>query len=420
MSSQNSILVIAESIDVEDSSGSKANVALIKNLKKAGFDLIVYHYTRKEIQLAGIPCHNIKENRTSFLFLLSRIERYLRYYLKIKLNKPLERKFGFSFTLLNDKKSIASAVRKLKVKDYDLVLSLSKGGSFRPHHALLNIPELHSKWVAYIHDPYPMHWYPPPYPWYEPGSSQKEKFMKQVADRCYKAAFPSKLLLEWMGDKYEAFRKKGMVIPHQINADQSIPNKSSGFELDSNKFNVVHAGNLIRGREPYGLLKAFELFLKNTPEARNLAELIFIGGQNYYSEYLDNFAKENDQFKWTGEKLDFDSVQYLQQKASVNVILEANSEISPFLPGKFPHCITANKQILLLGPAKSESRRLLGEDYPYWAEIGDEHKIYLHLERLFKIWQEDIRGLELKRNDLEKYLSTNELKDKINIMIKEI
>ena len=37
------ILVVVESIDVDDSSGSKANVALIKNLAKAGFELQVYH-----------------------------------------------------------------------------------------------------------------------------------------------------------------------------------------------------------------------------------------------------------------------------------------------------------------------------------------------------------------------------------------
>ena len=402
---------------MEDSSGSKANVALIRNLKKAGFDLVVFHYTRKELQLAGIPCYNIMENRSSLLFILSRIERYLRYYLKIKLNKPLERKFGFSFTLLNDKRSIASALSNLRVKDYDLFLTLSKGGSFRPHHAMLDLPELQSKWVAYIHDPYPMHWYPPPYPWYEPGHRQKEKFMKQVADRCFKAAFPSHLLLEWMGDKYEPFQKKGMTIPHQINSIERLAVNTSVFKLDSSKFNVVHAGNLIQGREPYGLLKGFEMFLENNPDARNKAELIFIGGQNYYSDYLNTFENETEQFRCSREKLAFDAVQYLQQQASVNIILEAKSEISPFLPGKFPHCITANKQILLLGPPKSESRRLLGEDYPYWAEIDEENKIQKLLERLFSVWNNDRKGLELNRPELNEYLSTKRLKKTIDNLI---
>jgi len=68
---QKKILVVVESIDVEDSSGSKANVALIQNLHQAGFEVLVYHYTRREIQLPGIPCVAIKEKRWSGLFFLS-------------------------------------------------------------------------------------------------------------------------------------------------------------------------------------------------------------------------------------------------------------------------------------------------------------------------------------------------------------
>ena len=42
------ILVIVDSIDVNDSSGSKANVALIQNLAACGFDVLVLHYTQKK------------------------------------------------------------------------------------------------------------------------------------------------------------------------------------------------------------------------------------------------------------------------------------------------------------------------------------------------------------------------------------
>ena len=61
MPSQRKILVVVESIDLEDSSGAKANVALIQNLHKAGYKVLVYHYTRKEIQLPGITCIAIKK-----------------------------------------------------------------------------------------------------------------------------------------------------------------------------------------------------------------------------------------------------------------------------------------------------------------------------------------------------------------------
>ncbi|MCM8569212.1 UDP-glycosyltransferase [Gramella jeungdoensis] len=406
------ILIISESIDVEDSSGSKANVALIRNLRKAGFELRVYHYTRREVQWDDIDCVSIEENRRSLLFLLSRTERYLRYIFKIRLNKTLERLFGFSFTLLNDRNSIITALRNSNDFKPDLVLTLSKGGSFRPHHALLGLPEFHDKWMAYIHDPYPMHWYPPPYPWFEPGYHQKEDFMKNVASRCTITAFPSKILMEWMGSKFEEFKKKGVVIPHQIDHENQ-PKASQLLAKDlvvkPEKFTVLHAGNLIQGREPFGLLEGFREFLSQSEEARQSAELVFIGGENYYSDILNEFEREVSQFKNSKEKLDFDTVQVLQHNASVNIILEAKSEISPFLPGKFPHCIAANKKILLLGPPNSESRRLLGFEYPYWSEIDDKRKITLLLSELFENWKKDKASMELNRPDLEEYLSVNQL-----------
>lgn len=152
LSTKKKILIIAESIDVEDSSGSKANVALIENLKKAGFELKVFHYTRKEIQLPGIRCIAIKETKWNHLYLLSRLQRRIQNDLKLIINTPLENVFGFSFTFFNDSKSIATSLKSSKF-DPDIVLTLSKGASFRPHHALLQLPELHSKWMAYIHDP---------------------------------------------------------------------------------------------------------------------------------------------------------------------------------------------------------------------------------------------------------------------------
>ena len=407
------ILIIAESIDIEDSSGSKANVALIRNLKKAGYDLRVYHYTRKEIQIEGIACFSIEENRRSLLFFLSRTERYLRYLFRLGLNRPLEKLFGFSFTLLNDRDSIVAKLKKIKDFNPDLILTLSKGGSFRPHHALLQLPELHDRWLAYIHDPYPMHWYPPPYPWYEPGYRQKEEFMKKVGLKARYLGFPSWLLLEWMGNKFKPYKEKGIVIPHQLESKTGFKKecKADDFSIsfDPLKFNIVHAGNLIRGREPFGLIESFKQFLSSNPKAGRDARLMILGGKNYYSEYLNSNQKEYSQIVLSNSKLSFEETQKIQEAASANVILEAKSEISPFLPGKFPHCIEANKKILLLGPSKSESRRLLGNEYRFWAEIDDKKKIALLLEELFKIWQKDKAAMKLNREDLEDYLSVSEL-----------
>lgn len=398
------ILIVVESIDVDDSSGSKANVALIKNLQKAGFELQVYHYTRKNIQLPGISCHSIQENRKSLLFLLSRIERYLRYWFNLKLYKPIEQLFGFSFTLLNDRNSIDTALKNITQFHPDLVLTLSKGASFRPHHALLKIPEWHPKWMAYIHDPYPFASYPRPYDYVEPGHQQKRKFFLRIAEKAKYAAYPSKLLSEWMESYYPPLKGKALIIPHQIEETEETGTETPHF-FRKDAFTIVHAGALMNARNPLGLIRAFEKFLAATPEAKNHCQLLFLGKKSKYTEEFKQIKEKLPQIYSSDDNIPFSTVLTIQKNAEVNVILEAKGPISPFLPGKFPHCIQAGKPILLLGPYLSESRRLLGEDYPWWSEIDDEERIFNLLGSLYTSWSKDMESKPENFKDLESYLS---------------
>jgi hypothetical protein len=396
------ILVLAESIDVDDSSGSKANVALIQNLHKAGFEVIVYHYTRKKIQLEGIKCVAIKENRKSFLFLLSRLERRVRKKTNLNLNSYFERCFGFSLTYFNDSNSIARGLRKIKEGEPDLVLTLSKGASFRPHHAMLDLPGWHDRWIAYIHDPYPMHSYPRPYDWVEPGYQQKRKFFLQVAEKAKYAAYPSQLLAEWMESYYLLLKGKAVIIPHQI-SDSEVSETELPEFFKKDAFTIVHAGALMGARNPMALVRAFEKFLCKFPVARNHSQLIFLGGKSRYTEDFQRIKKEVPQIYSSETYLPFKIVLGIQKNASVNVILEAKGSISPFLPGKFPHCVQARKPILLLGPYYSESRRLLGEGYPWWGEIDDDERMVNLIGKLYKKWT--IGDYYMHRRDLEEYLS---------------
>jgi hypothetical protein len=404
------ILIVVESIDVEDSSGAKANIALIENLHKIGYNIQVYHYTRKDVTLQGIHCVAIKENRFSILFFLSRLERHLRNSLKIKLNSPLEKLFGFSFTLFNDRNSIITALRKIENFKPDLVLTLSQGGRFRPHHALVKMPELHKKWMAYIHDPYPMHLYPRPFAWVEAGYFQKWKFILEISEKAKFKAFPSKLLREWMGSYYPGFLTSSVVIPHQLlEASVEVVDFPSYFNPDN--FNLLHAGTLLQPRNPKILVKAFLCFLEKFPEARPHSKLIFIGGENIYSHWLKEKASEMKELEISDSYVPFREVLNMQQNSAVNIILEAKSEISPFLPGKFPHCVLADKPILLLGPYYSETKRLLGQSYPYWSENDDLAQITQGIESLYLQWRKSSEDLKLNRPDLEAYLSITYLKE---------
>ncbi|OEY71656.1 glycosyltransferase family protein [Salegentibacter salarius] len=415
-SSLKKILVVAESIDVEDSSGSKANVALIKNLKSSGFEVLVYHYTRKVISLGSIPCRAIKENRKSLLFYLSRLQRKLQHTFNWNLAKYLEPRFGFSFTFFNDSKSITEALRKDKNFQPDLVITLSKGASFRPHHALLAIPELHDMWFAYIHDPYPFHYYPEPYNWSEPGYQKKIEFFKEVADKCQWAGYPSLHLATWMEDHFPVFKGKRMIIPHQLNNENDLTVTLPSW-FDPEKFNLLHAGNLMKQRDPFPLIDGFRKFLEGNPQARKDARLLLVGSASHHLSRLIKTEKEIQELFISKGYVPYDLVLKLQKETVVNIILESIAEQSPFLPGKFPHCIEANKPILHLGPEKSEVRRLLGPDYELCAEADDINGITKRIEELYFKWKDNLETMALGRNDIQLHLSAENLKIQIDKII---
>ena len=409
-------MIIAESIDINTTSGAKANVAFINALLLCDYDITVLHYSRKEILLPQIKCINIEENKSSLNYFLSRAQRVFQRATKINISKNLENIFGHSFTFYNDSKSIENAIKKY-YNNHDLIITLSQGASFRPHHALLSLPNLHSKWLTYVHDPYPFHLYPEPYNWTEAGHKQKENFFKKVSESARYSAFPSQLLKEWMGQFFPKFLKTGLVIPHQqlkVDVLQDLGKYNS--LLREGTFTLLHAGNLMKQRPPFTLINAYKNFLEINPEAKTNSRLLLVGPASYHKKAIEEASKLLPQLELCLEGVPFKIVNALQHQVSVNIILESDSAISPFLPGKFPHCVFADKPILALGPKNSEVRRLLGEDYPYLALLGDEKEISNKIQALYFNWKSNKHQMLDDKNLLE-YLSIGYLKSKLEKII---
>ena len=106
------LLILAESIDPNDSSGTKGRVALINNLAKAGFQITVLHYTRRNISLKGIKTIMIKERKFNLYYLLSKIQKFLYKWFNLNIGDRVEQLLGFSFTFFNDSKSMSKALNK--------------------------------------------------------------------------------------------------------------------------------------------------------------------------------------------------------------------------------------------------------------------------------------------------------------------
>lgn len=405
------ILVLTESVNENDSSGAKANLALIFNLIKIGHEVKVLHLDEGFTEKPNFDAEVIGRFTSSKYYWLSKLNTFFKK-VGIKLNKRVEAKLGFSFSHFEDVARFKKALVKENPQAYDIVLTCSKAASFRPHKAVLESPEWHSKWYAYIHDPYPMYAYPRPYDWAEPGSLQKRAFFIGVYAKASKIVYPSQLLAEWMESYYPNQEHKRLVIPHQI-ADHLTSNETNLPKFprffDPKKFNLLHAGSLMKQRPPFVLMKAFTRFLKNTPAAKDNAMLIFIGGSfEGHKETMEKLANENIINHNT--YLAFNTVFQLQKLASVNVVIEADTWLSPFLPGKIPHLVQANKPILHVGPTTSETMRLLGENHDLHTP-NNEKSIGLlaeKIETVYHCWLEN-QNLKLNRADLEKYLSNYEL-----------
>ena len=410
------ILVVCDSLKPEAGSGAKVNLAFILNLRDAGYNVKVIHYSRKNVTLEQIECVSIKENKLNILYLFSRFIRVLNRYFKINLNNYFEDKVGFSFTFLNDASSIQSALNKDTSFEPDLVITLSQAASFRPHYALLKLTQWHQKWLAYIHDPYPFHFYPRPYNWVQSGYKQKEKFIRDFCSKAKWVGFPSQLLLEWMESYLPEIKGKGIVIPHQSrgSVEKEIPSLTY---FNPNKFNLLHAGNLMMERPVDGLVSGFKQFLENTPDSKNNAQLLLIGPAMDQENIIKDYVKLIPQLYCSFGSVTYDEANWIQNRASVNVIIESKSEISPFLPGKFPNCVVANKPILEIGPHYSEVKRLLGPEYKYVAESEDSNKIEELISELYQQWVTNPKDLQLNRPDLKTYLGISYLTETINNLI---
>ena len=401
------ILVLAETLDLKGSSAGKANYALIKSLLTAGFEITVYHYSYKEINLSGVEPILIQERKTDLNYWLSSGQRVLQRITKQNFSKSLEQGFGFSFTFFNDVNSMVSALKPLRVADYDIVLTLSKGASYRTHAALLKLPEWHTQWLAYIHDPYPFHWYPKPYDWLQPGSIQKEAFFKKVAQKAKWLGYPSQCLQDWMGTFDASFQTKGVVLPHQA-SEAGVVEKAFLEFFDLDQFNILHAGNLLKQRNPFPLIQAWNLFLAQRPETKVHAKLLLIGPGAYHEPELSKICSGTETIYRYSGSMDYEQVRLLEQQSAVNIVLEAAAEVSPFLPAKFPNLVQANRPVLHLGPKHSEVRRLLGENYPFVAEADDVNLIAFRLKELYDQWKNHtVFNLDVK---LHNYFSPSYLR----------
>jgi hypothetical protein len=181
----------------------------------------------------------------------------------------------------------------------------------------------------------------------------------------------------------------------------------------------VHPGSLLGPRNPEFLLKAFEMFIEQNPEKAADTKLTFFGTIHAKHKPLFDAFPHPEFLDVRDKRIPHKEALGVLQESSVLIILEAIADESPFMPGKLAEFIGLNKTVWALSPKRSETRRILGLEYPYQCEANNEDEIFKQLNALFDVWKEN-KQLPLSNEKLQSYVSPQHVVEEMQKIIFEI
>ena len=355
------ILVLAESLHINETSAGIVSSTMIQALDETGFELTVLTPANRDYEVTWF--HERVEliefdYEYSFLSILDRVP-------KLRAVSPV---FSGSTIAEHDEiRSWRKAIQKvLATSAFDYIFALGAGGGFRPHLALSQVT-LGVPIVLNIHDPFPMDAYPAPYA--IPPTSGTKKLRKRlgnVISKADKVVFPSNRLMEDMSKLYGIHSRKAFVLRHFIAELSDVPTSYKGNESAAQKPVLLHMGTLLGPRNPDNLIDALNLLLSENPSLSDKLLLRFVGPVSRNHQRIEAGITGNI------EVLDF-RVSYAQSLEMIRealgvIVLEAEAEYSPFMPAKLADILKEKKPVLAITPPDSEVRDILGPKYLYTAD----------------------------------------------------
>jgi len=313
--------------------------------------------------------------------------------------------------ILEWKNVIDSTIAK---NEFNLIITLGSGSEFLPYYAMLDV-KTNIPWLANFHDPYPMSVYPEPYKEKRnPIYKKQERITKRIIDKANYISFPSVFLKDLMQEFYNFNIQKSIILPHIGLELKNLPigNNDDSIDLKKGKLNLLHAGTLLGPRKVDALLKAFSLFINSDEEKKQKTVLTILGkvAKENFSSLEVNIPKEN--LCIIRERVSYKKSIELNNKANVAIVVEANTNYSPFMPGKLADLLFLEKPILALTPLKSETLRILGKDYKYHSKSDDVEQILKCLNDLWDSWMKNELVLS-NRKELKEYISGKNFISKI-------
>ena len=414
------ILVVAECINKNKTSEGIGTTSFLNALASGPFniDCVYFEHVQHElIDTSHIDAriNLIKVQNGTVDYIIQKFRRLRRWSQKYMAINILRQRRVVKF-----QKALKPLIQK---ENYDVLFVRTIAGSIASHRAVLNLSKhLDFKWIVNFNDPVPVTLMP--YPYFDgtikfPKQIAKdEALVKSIVRHCDGITSPSLLLtqrfLDFAGESVKD--KRNYQFPHIFVQPENV--KTPSF-LDLKKFNVVHAGSLLAPRNPKFLLNAFQRFIDQHPEKAHQTKMTFFGAIHPTHKPLFEVFPYQEYLDLRDKRIPHNESLGVLKESNVLLILEAIADESPFMPGKLAEFIGLNKIIWALSPMKSETRRVLGETYPYQCEANAEDDILYQLLALYEVWNKD-QKMYLNEDQLKEYVSSERVVDEMNLIINDL
>ncbi len=199
-------------------------------------------------------------------------------------------------------------------------------------------PEI--KWIAHFSDPWVDNIFNDYNLW---TGFINNYYQNKVLRSCDNALFTSEDTIDFVTKKYPlSVRKKSIYLPHIF--DDSLPQKKE--QTESSCFTIRYLGNFYGQRKPKCLFEA----IKSLPdlETKNLRIELIGGSDQDISDYIKAYNLEHLVF--LKKPITYLESLYLMQNTDLLLIIDAPTEMSPFLPSKLIDYIGVNKPIFGITP----------------------------------------------------------------------
>lgn len=365
------ILLLIESLRINETSSGIVSSTFVKLVYSLGYQIKIITPNTFKYKVNWLP-----ENIDKTIFNLPDHKKCLLDGIpKLRAFPTYLTGFNSDFrALINKWKSII--YHELEIKKYDFIYVLGSGSEFAPHFAISEM-NIGTPFILNFHDPFPMYLYPAPYK-KERNRINKllEKKIRLAISKAYKISFPSQMLMELMTEAFPLAKGKSFVIPHIGTELSNLPENENDklIDLDTTKINILHVGSLLGPRNPQFLIQSIIDLNKTIPDLLKNVRFVFVGK---IARELKHLAKTeiDDCIQFFDFRVSYRKSIELIRKSAGTLVIEAISDFSPFMPGKLADIAFLEKPVIALSPRNSEIMRLLGYDYPYWAELDNKKMI---------------------------------------------